>query len=225
MLSAGLVCTVYSMTRTVIGGPSALRAGCSSARYMPSASTSIGVRVNEAEARHRMCAPVASTSRARAWDQEVPVAQHQHVRAQRRQQIAGQGLLPDGVRAERGPEQRSGPRLRRGQPADLRERPVPGGVGGAGEERGVLLGVGQVAGGSVDRDHSQPAAEHPRQPIAGRAADRTGHRVEQHVQRIGAQPGAGPRQVGDVRGARRRPARRSPPTGQMPAVEGASWRR
>ena len=137
--------------------------------------------------------------------QKVTVGQHHHPRAQRRQQVAGQGLLPDRVRAKARPDQRPGPRLRRGQPADLRKRPVPGRIRGAGEERGVLLGVRHVAGGTIDRDHPQPAAEHPRHRIGGRtvgrAADRAGDRVEQHVQRIGAQPGPGPRQVGDVRRA------------------------
>jgi len=38
---------------------------------------------------------------------------------------------------------------------------------------------------STDTTRS-PAAEHPRHRIGGRAADRAGDRIEQHVQRIGA---------------------------------------
>jgi len=64
------VCTVYSMTRTVTGGPSPLRAGLSSARYVPSARTLTGFRAKLADARHRMCAPVARTSRASVCDRK-----------------------------------------------------------------------------------------------------------------------------------------------------------
>jgi hypothetical protein len=64
----------------------------------------------------------------------------------RRQQVQGQGLLAGGVRAERGPGQRAGPRLGRRYPPRLRERPVPGGVGGPAEERGVLRRIRQVGG-------------------------------------------------------------------------------
>jgi Tfp pilus assembly protein FimV len=53
------------MTRTVTAGPSLLRGGFSSARNVPSGSALTGRSANEAEARHRMCAPVASTARAR----------------------------------------------------------------------------------------------------------------------------------------------------------------
>jgi hypothetical protein len=67
---SGLVCTVYSMTRTVTAGPSPGRGGFSSARYVPSGSTFTGLSVKLAEARHRMCALVASTARAR--DQDGP---------------------------------------------------------------------------------------------------------------------------------------------------------
>ena len=59
------------MTRTVIAGPSALRAGFNRARYVPSGSTLIGRNANEAEARHSRCAPVPSTSRARVWDKKL----------------------------------------------------------------------------------------------------------------------------------------------------------
>jgi hypothetical protein len=47
------VCTVYSMTRTVTGGPSLLRAGSSSANDVPSASVLTGRSAKEAEARNR----------------------------------------------------------------------------------------------------------------------------------------------------------------------------
>jgi hypothetical protein len=50
---------VYSITRTVIGGPSAARAGFSTARYVPSPRTRTGFNANDADARHRICAPVA----------------------------------------------------------------------------------------------------------------------------------------------------------------------
>jgi hypothetical protein len=64
-----VVCTVYSMTRRVTGGPSFCRGGFSSARYMPSARTCTGLRANDAEARHRRCAPVARKARAAAHPQ------------------------------------------------------------------------------------------------------------------------------------------------------------
>ena len=38
---------------------------------MPSGSTLTGRRAKEAEARHKMCAPVASTSRAKVWDRKL----------------------------------------------------------------------------------------------------------------------------------------------------------
>ena len=65
------MCTVYSMTRTVTAGPSLGRGGFSSARYVPSGSTFTGLSVKLAEARHRMCAPVASTARARDQDRKL----------------------------------------------------------------------------------------------------------------------------------------------------------
>jgi len=69
--SSAVVCTVYSMTQTVTGGPSFFRGGFSSARYVPSARTCTGLRVNDAEARHRRCAPVARTARAAAQDKNL----------------------------------------------------------------------------------------------------------------------------------------------------------
>ena len=142
--------------------------------------------------------------------QEVPVGQHEHSRAERAQQVAGQGLLADRVGAQRGPDQRPGPGLGRDQPADLGERPVPGRVGRAAEVLGILAGVGQVAGRAVQRDHPQPTAEHPGHAVG---ADRAGDRLEQHPQRIGSQPGPRPSQRGDGR-------RAPPPTraGVDPAV-------
>ena len=59
---------MYSMTRTVTGGPSLLRGGSSSARYVPSGRTFTGRSAKEAEARHKMCAPVARKARARDQD-------------------------------------------------------------------------------------------------------------------------------------------------------------
>ena len=41
--------------------------------------------------------------------------------------------------------------------------------------------------------------DHPHRVVGGRAADRAGDLLEQHVQRIGPQPSPGPRQRGDVR--------------------------
>ena len=131
--------------------------------------------------------------------QKVAVGQHEHLRAERRQQVPSQGLLADRVRAERGPDQRPGPRLRGDNPADLRERPIPGGIRGPPEVLGVCFRVGHVGGGAVHGHHPQPAAEHPGRAVRGRTADGAGDLVEQHVQRVGPQPGPRPRQRGDVR--------------------------
>jgi hypothetical protein len=128
--------------------------------------------------------------------QKVAVGQHEHLRAERRQQVPGQPLLADRVRAKRGPNQCPGPRLRGDNPADLRERPIPGGIRGPPEVLGVCRRVGHVGGGAVHGHHPQPAAEHPGRV---RGADRAGDLVEQHMQRVGAQPGPRPRQRGDVR--------------------------
>ena len=59
------------MTRTVTGGPSFFRGGFSSARYVPSARTCTGLRVNDAGARPRKCAPAARKARAAAQDKNV----------------------------------------------------------------------------------------------------------------------------------------------------------
>ena len=56
------------MTRTVITRPSLLRGGFSSARYVPSGRAFTGLSAKLAEARHRMCAPVARKARARDQD-------------------------------------------------------------------------------------------------------------------------------------------------------------
>ena len=89
---------------------------------MPSASTAMGVSRNDAEARHRRCAPGQHVA-GQGVGQKIAVGQHQHPVTERGQQVAGQGLLADGVGADRGPDQRPGARLRGNQPADLRERP------------------------------------------------------------------------------------------------------
>ena len=73
-----------------------------------------------------------------AVGQEVPVAQRQHLLPERRDQVAGEGLLADGVGAVGGAEQRPGPGLGGDQPADLRIRAGPRGVGRAPEEAVVL---------------------------------------------------------------------------------------
>ena len=69
--SPAVVCTVYPMTRTVTGVPSFSRGGFSPARYLPSARTCTGLRVNDAEARHRRCAPAARKARAAAPDKNL----------------------------------------------------------------------------------------------------------------------------------------------------------
>ncbi len=99
------------------------------------------------------------------------------------------------------PSQRPGPRLGRDHPADLRERPGPGGVRGPAEELGVLLRVRQVGGGAVHRHHPQPAAEHPRTAADRRPGRRPGRRPASNSMCSGSAPNraAGPRQDGDVR--------------------------
>jgi Tfp pilus assembly protein FimV len=52
-------------------GPSFFRGGFSSARYLPSARTRTGLRVNDAEARHRRRAPAARKARAAAQDKNL----------------------------------------------------------------------------------------------------------------------------------------------------------
>ena len=143
--------------------------------------------------------------------QEVPVGQHEHPRAERRQQVPGQGLLADRVGAERGPDQRPGPRLGRDQPADLRERPIPGGIRRAARStrRSPSMSGTSVVEPSIDTTRS-PQQNTPAAPSAPTGPATC---VEQHVQRVGPQPGPRPRQRGDVR--------RPPPptrTGLDPAV-------
>ena len=99
--------------------------------------------------------------------QKVPVGQHQHPRAERRQQVPGQGLLADGVGADRGPDQRPGARLGRGQPPDLRERPVPGGIRRAGRStrRSPSMSGTSVVEPSIDTTRS-PQQNTPAAPSA-----------------------------------------------------------
>ena len=130
--------------------------------------------------------------------QELAVGQHQHPRpeASRFQQVAGQGLLAVPVRAHRCPKQAPGPGLGRRQPPDLRERPVTGLVGRTAEMLVVGRLVRHVRRGPVDRDHPQPAAEHPRRPVI---PDRPRNLLEQEPDRCRAELAAAPRQRGDVR--------------------------
>ena len=128
----------------------------------------------DAEARHRMCAPVASTSRAREWDWKLRSASTSIPGPNAASRSRAKVCFTERAGPEGGPDQRPGPRLRRGEPADLQKRPGPGRVRGSAEVRGVLRGVRHVAGGAVHRHHPQPAAEHPR------GADRACTGVEGH---------------------------------------------
>ena len=98
-----------------------------------------------------------------SWDRKLRSASTSIPGPNAGQQVPGQGLLPDGVRAERRPDQRPGPRLGRGQPPDLRERPVPRRRSTAARSaRRSRRAVRHVGGRAVHRHHPQPAAEHPR---------------------------------------------------------------
>ena len=82
---------------------------------------------------------MASTSRARVWHRKFRSASTSIPGPNAPSRSRAKLCSPDGVRAERGPDQRPGPRLRRGNPADLRERPIPRGVRRPPENRGVRL--------------------------------------------------------------------------------------
>ena len=98
----------------------------------------MGVSRNDAEPAQDV-RPGAQHVAGQGVAQKVAVGQHEHPGPERRQQIPGQGLLADGVGPGRGPDRRPGARLRRREPPNLRERPVPGGVRGP-PEMGVVLG-------------------------------------------------------------------------------------
>jgi hypothetical protein len=103
----------------------------------------------DAEARHRMCAPVASTSRAREWDWKLRSASTSIPGPNAAGRSRAKVCFTERAGPEGGPDQRPGPRLRRGEPADPQKRPGPGRVRGSAEVRGVLGGVRHVAGGAV----------------------------------------------------------------------------
>ena len=150
-----------------------------------------------------MCAPVASTSRARVWDRKLRSASTSIPGPNAGSRSAGQGLLADGVRADRGPDQRPGPRLGRGQPPDLRERPVPGGIRRA--ARSTRRSPSSRARRWWSRPSTPPAARSRTPPPRPSAPTGPATCVEQHVQRIGPQPGPGPRQEEMFGGRHRRP--------------------
>src|SRR6478609_5350203 len=105
---SSVVLTLYSITRTRIGWPSLRRGGVNSDRYVPSGSTCRTGRVNEADIRQSSCAPGRGGGPPEPEGGEVPVGQHEHSRAQRRQQVLGQGLLPGATGPVRGGQQHPG---------------------------------------------------------------------------------------------------------------------
>ena len=138
----------------------------------------------------------------------------------------GQRLLRGrGTRPIAAPEQAPGPGLGRRDPPDLRERAVPGLVGGPPEERVVLLAVRHVRHRPVHRDDPQPAAEHPRRPVRPR---RPRHLLEQHPHRVRARASRGPRDSEEMFGClHRRPCpgiRPSRPASSCPASRSAPRR-
>ena len=143
-----------------------------------------------------MCAPVASTARARDQDRKFRSASTSMPGPRQCSRSKASDCSPPGIRAQRRPEQAPGPGLGRRDPSDLRERAVPGLIRGPPEERGVLLAVRHVRRGPVHRDHPQPAAEDARRAARARRPRRV---LEQHPDRVGAQLPAPARQRGDVR--------------------------
>jgi hypothetical protein len=84
-------------------GPWLLRGGFSSARYVPSSRALTGLRVNAAEVRHRMCAPVARKARA---DQDKNLRSVRSVPGpEAAQQVRGRRLPGVGIPADRGAQQ------------------------------------------------------------------------------------------------------------------------
>jgi len=119
----------------------------------------------------------------------------------------------------------------RRHPPDLRERAVPGLVGGPPEERVILLLSGTVRQRPVHRDHAQARSRTPPAPV-GRCRPR--HLLEQHPHRVRAELAAPAGQGRDVRLAstrrppRRRPSARVQAPGQQvraPAAGGTGRRR
>ena len=207
------------MTRTVSGGPSA-RAGRLQFRQIGA----VGQDFHRFEGEGRGgtpqdVRPVARNSRASAQDRNlrsastsIPGPKHPWL-----QQVAGQGLLGVPVRAQGCPEQAPGPGLRRRQPPDLRERPVPGLVGRAAEVLVVRLAVRHVRGRPVDRDDPQPAAGHPGGTVI---PDRPRDLLEQEPDRRRAELAAAPRQRGDVRRPPPPPAARIDPAARVQLLPG-----
>jgi hypothetical protein len=78
-------------------GPSFLRGGFSSARYVPPACAERGLSANDTEARHQMSAPVARMARASDQDKKLAVREHRHARPEAAQQVPCQRLLGVGV--------------------------------------------------------------------------------------------------------------------------------
>ena len=169
-----------------------------------------------------MCAPVASTARARDQDRKLRSASTS---------------IP-------GPKQCSRSRasvcsaVRYGPIAAPSRLPVPDSAAathrtcgnapsrdwldGPPEERVVLLAVRHVRRRPVHRDHPQPAAEHPRRAVRPR---RPRHLLEQHPHRVGAQLAAPARQRGDVRLPPPPALPRHPPSRPGPAARPAGPRR
>ena len=157
----------------VIGGPGAL-----AGRVQLHEVAAVGEHPSRGRREGPRRTPRPATGCARRWRAlagqgvglEVAVGQQQHPRPERRQQVSCQGCFTERAGPEGGPDQRPGPRLRRGEPADLQKRPGPGRVRGSAEVRGVLRGVRHVAGGAVHR--------HPRSPQQNTPAAPTGPALE-----------------------------------------------
>ena len=121
--SAAVVCTVYSMTRTVTAG----RRSAALVRPVGAVGQArTGLRVKLAEARHDVR---AGPEEGAAADQTTSVRQHHHARPERpagprpaaaRRRCSGRSPRPAGCRS----------RTRPPRPTGLRERPVPGLVHG-----------------------------------------------------------------------------------------------
>ena len=164
--SRAVVCTVYSMTRTVTGGPSLFRGGLSSAGTCRPPRTCTGLRVDGGGARRRRCEPVAGIARAAAQDRERAVREHQQARAE----ASPAGPWPAGCSAPVYGPIAAPSRLpvlegaRRDANRARGNAPVPGLAGGPAEERDELVASGTSVTDPRQGDHPQPAAEHPRRP-------------------------------------------------------------
>src|SRR4051794_7087695 len=154
----------------------------------------MGVSVNEAEARHRMCAPVASTSRARVWHRKLRSASTsicaQNAGSRSRARVCSPTVYGPSVAPISAPVPDSAATIQR--------------TCGNGPSRVAFEGRPKYSAFAFESGTSvvEPSIDTTRSPQQNnrvRGADRTGDLVEQHVQRVGPQPGPRPRQRGDVR--------------------------